>query len=191
MHYLEQLYFKQQRVSSAWKPIKNTYVDGVSVRLPGDLTPILEAAEGSDLEPAKKITERVLENIKTWEEAPTPRDETFFRTNDHKFNALIETVENDFKKANSAVLRRMDDVYRQTIFKTQVHLGQGTVSLDKAIDMATKDFLNKGIDAITYKDGKKVNIANYAEMALRTANHRSYLMGEGKKRQEMGLSFSY
>lgn len=82
----------------------------------------------------------------------------------------------------------MDDVYRQTIFKTQVHFGQGAVSLDKAIDMATKDFLEKGIDAITYKDGKRVNIASYAEMALRTANHRSYLMGEGKKRQEMGLS---
>lgn len=112
----------------------------------------------------------------------------FYRINDNKLNSLIETVENDFSNANAAVLRRMDDIYRQTIFKTQVPYNTGTITLDKAIDMATKDFLSKGIDAITYSDGKKVNITSYAEMALRTANHRSYLMGEGKKRKEIGLS---
>lgn len=112
----------------------------------------------------------------------------FYRINDNKLNSLIETVENDFSNANAAVLRRMDDIYRQTIFKTQVPYNTGTITLDKAIDMATKDFLSKGIDAITYSDGKKVNITSYAEMALRTANHRSYLMGEGKRRQQMGLS---
>ena len=128
----------------------------------------------------------VVENIKVWVETPT--DPSFFRINDNKLNALIETVEKDFKNANAAVLRRMDDVYRQTIFKAQVHYNQGAITLDKAIDMATEGFLSKGIDAITYKDGKKVNIASYAEMALRTANHRAYLMGEGKKRQEIGLS---
>jgi len=129
----------------------------------------------------------IVENIKVWVETPT--EPSFFRINDNKLNALIETVEKDFENANAAVLRRMDDIYRQTIFKTQVHFGQGTITLDQAIDMATKDFLSKGIDAITYKDGKKVNIASYAEMALRTANHRSYLMGEGKKRQGIGIPF--
>lgn len=117
----------------------------------------------------------------------TPTDEVFFRKNDDKLNALMETVEKDFNNANAAVLRRMDDVYRQTIFKAQVHYNTGNVGLDKAIDMATEDFLAKEIDAIIYSDGKKVNIASYAEMALRTANHRAYLMAEGKKRQEMGL----
>lgn len=131
--------------------------------------------------------DRVVENIKTVKVQPI--EPQFFRMNDDKFNALMETVEKDFNNANAAVLRRMDDVYRQTIFRTQVHYNTGTVSLEQAIDMATKDFLEKGIDAITYSDGKKVNIASYAEMALRTANHRAYLMAEGKKRQEMGLYF--
>ena len=166
------------------KEIKNKYVDNVFVRLPGDLEPMLPPIESESM---KDMAEEVIENVRIWQEAPTPRDEVFFRMNDDKFNALIETVENDFKNANTAVLRRMDDVYRQTIFRAQVHYNTGTVTLDQAIDMATKDFLEKGIDAITYSDGKKVNIASYAEMALRTANHRAYLMAEGKKRQEMGL----
>lgn len=174
----------QDNVNEFIKEIKNKYVEDVFVRLPGDLEPILQPIED---ESTKNMFEQALENIKTWQEAPTPRDEVFFRMNDDKFNALIEAVDTDFEKANTAVLRRMDDVYRQTIFKAQVHYNTGTVSLDQAIDMATKDFLAKGIDAITYADGKKVNIASYAEMALRTANHRAYLMAEGKKRQEMGL----
>lgn len=176
----------QNNVNNLIKEIKNQYVDGASVKLPGDLDPILET---ENLETIEDIAEKLIENIKIWEEAPRPIDDVFFRSNDKKFNVLIETVEKDFNKANSAVLRRMDDIYRQTIFKAQVHYGQGAITLDKAIDMATEDFLAKGIDAITYKNGNKVNIASYAEMALRIANHRSYLMGEGKKRQEIGIPF--
>lgn len=161
----------------------------VLIELPGDLDPILKDVTGSELQSIEETMKRAVENIKVWDEAPRPADDVFFRLNDDKFNTLMETVDNDLKEANKAVLRRMDDVYRQTLFKAQVHYNTGTVSLDKAIDMATEDFLSKGIDAITYKDGKKVNIASYAEMALRTANHRAYLMAEGKRRQELGIPF--
>ncbi len=178
-----------KRIKVYINKIASKPISEVAIKFPGDLEPIIKDIGGPDLEPIQKTMERALENIKIWDEAPRPIDDVFFRTNDDKFKALMETVGNDFNKANSAVLRRMDDVYRQTIFKTQIHFGQGAVTLDKAIDMATEDFLNKGIDAITYKDGKKVNIASYAEMALRTANHRAYLMAEGKKRQELGIPF--
>ena len=63
----------------------------------------------------------------------------------------------------------------------------GAVTLNKAIDMATRDFLSKGINSIKYSDGKNVNIATYAEMCLRTANHRAKLLGEGSKRDEWGI----
>ena len=53
--------------------------------------------------------------------------------------------------------------------------------------MATKDFLSKGINNIEYTNGAMVNIASYAEMAIRTANKRAYLQGEGVKRQEWGV----
>ena len=64
-------------------------------------------------------------------------------------------------------------MYRQTIFKTEFQLSSGAISLGKAIDKATEDFLAKGIDCIVYSNGRHVNIADYAEMALRTASHRA------------------
>lgn len=112
----------------------------------------------------------------------------FFRINDDKLDSLVKTVNTDIDNAILSVQRRMDDVYRQTLFKTQVEFNTGHVTLSEAVDRATKDFLAKGVDSITYKDGKKVNITAYIDMALRTANHRAYLMGEGKKRQEFGIS---
>ena len=141
------------------------------------------------------IPEDIAEKQKTREyiakelgrETTPPQDNDFFGMNDKKLNALQEAVENDLKKAQYSVLRKMDDIYRQTIFKTHVYMQSGTKSLNQAIDMATKDFLNKGIDSITYKDGKKVNIASYAEMCLRTASQRATFLGEGKKRDEWGI----
>ena len=116
-----------------------------------------------------------------------PQETNFFGVNDKKLEALIETVNKDLNKAQYSVLRKMDDVYRQTIFKSHMYLQNGVKTLPQAIDMATKDFLAKGIDSITYKNGARVNIASYAEMCLRTANHRATLLGEGKKRDEYGV----
>ena len=122
------------------------------------------------------------------EELPkAPREEGFFDVNEKKLKVLMESVNNDLNKAEYAVLRKMDDVYRQTIFKTHMYLQNGVKTLNQAIDMSTKDFLDKGINSIQYKNGANVNIASYAEMALRTANHRAMLLGEGSKRDEYGI----
>ncbi|WP_024613644.1 phage minor capsid protein [Clostridium sp. Ade.TY] len=120
-------------------------------------------------------------------ESTPPRETNFFGVNEKKLNALQETVTNDLKKAQYSVLRKMDDVYRQTIFKTHVYLQSGTKTINQSVDMATKDFLDKGINSIVYKDGKQVNIASYAEMCLRTASQRATFLGEGKKRDEFGI----
>ncbi len=116
-----------------------------------------------------------------------PKEKNFFQLNQDKVNSLIKSVTRDLHKANHAALRKMDDVYRQTIFKSQMYYSNGAISLEKAIDMATQDFLNKGIDCITYKNGRKVNITSYAEMCIRTANQRAMLMGDGAKRDEYGI----
>lgn len=116
-----------------------------------------------------------------------PPETNFFGVNDKKLEALIKSVNEDLEKAQYSVLRKMDDVYRQTIFKSHTYLQSGSKTLYQAIDLATKDFLDKGINSIIYSNGNRVNIASYAEMALRTANHRAMLMGEGKKRDEWGL----
>jgi len=80
----------------------------------------------------------------------------------------------------------MNDQYRKVISKAVMFSNYGAVSPTKAIDMATKDFLNAGINCIEYKNGTRVNIASYCDMAVRTANTRAQLIGEGQFRQEIG-----
>lgn len=116
-----------------------------------------------------------------------PPEENFFKINDKKLAALQETVKSDIKKAQQGVLRHMDDVYRQVIYKAEVNMAAGAKTLNQAVDMATKEFLSKGINTIEYADGRRVNIASYAEMALRTASQRATFLGEGKKRDEWGV----
>ena len=111
----------------------------------------------------------------------------FFAVNSRKLNSLIKATQDDFKKAEHSILRRTEDIYRQTIFKTQMHYNTGAKSLWQAVDMAAKDFLAAGINSIEYKNGARVNIASYAEMALRTANKRANLAGCGDKRTEYGI----
>lgn len=111
----------------------------------------------------------------------------FFKVNDEKLNALIKSTTQDMQRAESAILRMTDDVYRQTIFKAQMFYNTGASTLWKAVDMATKDFLSAGINCVEYKNGARVNIASYSEMALRTANKRANLMGSANKRMEYGL----
>lgn len=113
-----------------------------------------------------------------------PREEYFFKINEKKMNALIQSTTDDFEEVAHAVYRKMDDVYRQTIFNAEFQLSSGAISLGKAIDKATEAFLSKGIDCIIYSNGRRVNIADYAEMALRTASHRATLLGEGTIRDK-------
>ncbi|RGC28377.1 hypothetical protein DWX41_16685 [Hungatella hathewayi] len=108
-------------------------------------------------------------------------------SNDIKLDDMKKKVVHDLKEAQKAVWRRMDDIYRQTVYRAGMNMAAGAKTLDQAIDMATKEFLDAGIDCIEYKNGRRVNIASYAEMALRTASQRAVLLGEGKKRDEWGI----
>ena len=128
---------------------------------------------------------------------------SFFKTNGRKVNALIKVVNNDLKTANTAVLRMANDQYRQVIHKSAFFVANGVFTekqaanmstkklteLQKtklAIDEANKDFLNRGFNCIEYKDGRRVNIASYSQMAVRTASLRAQLMGEGDFRKSIG-----
>ena len=112
----------------------------------------------------------------------------FFQANQKRLDALMNAVEHDMKTAQTAVLRYANDQYRKIIFQSQVAASSGALTYEKAVDMATSDFLKKGINCITYSNGSVHNIVSYADMAVRTASKRAYLMGEGQKRQEWGVS---
>lgn len=112
---------------------------------------------------------------------------SFFGVNERKLDALINAVDNDMERAEYAVLRRADDQYRQVIFNSQVYANTGAGTYQKAVDMATRDFLRAGLDCVEYKDGSRHTLEDYADMAIRTANKRAYLQGEGSMRDEWGI----
>lgn len=112
----------------------------------------------------------------------------FFRLNTRKLEALIKATEDDFKKAETAMLRMANDQYRQVIFNAQVYANTGAGTYEKAVDMATQNFRARGINCIEYKNGARHTMKDYAGMAIRTASKRAYLTGEGEKRQEWGIS---
>ena len=111
----------------------------------------------------------------------------FFTVNERKLNALVKATQGEIHKAVSSILRYQDDIYRQTIFRSAAQFNMGGKSLGQAVDAAVQDFLAQGIRNIRYKDGRYVNIASYAEMALRTANLRANIQGEAAKRDEWGI----
>lgn len=111
----------------------------------------------------------------------------FFKLNERKLEALIKATMNDMKKAETAVLRMANDQYRKVIFNAQVYANTGAGTYEKAVDMATKDFLSAGLNCVEYSNGARHTLADYADMAIRTACKRAYLQGEGAKRQEWGI----
>lgn len=111
----------------------------------------------------------------------------FFKLNDRKLEALIKATTDDMKKAETAVLRMANDQYRKIIYNAQVYANTGAATYETAVDMATKDFLKAGLNCIQYANGARHTIADYADMAIRTASKRAYLQGEGVKRQEWGV----
>ena len=123
-----------------------------------------------------------------YESSVTMKD-SFFKINDRKVNSLISALSGDLHKANSAALRMANDTYRDVIFKASFFAANGAKTPKQAIDMATRDFLSRGINCIEYKNGRRVNIASYAQMAVRTASQRAYLIGEGSRRQAEGVPF--
>lgn len=142
------------------------------------------------------VNEKKIDALQKTAEKPQPADayvpegkekELTGKDNDQKLDDLKVQVNKDMKEVEGAVWRRMDDIYRQTIYKTEMFMAAGAKSLDQAIDMATKEFLDGGIDCIEYSNGRRVNIASYAEMALRTASQRATFLAEGKKRDEWGI----
>lgn len=112
----------------------------------------------------------------------------FFKVNDRKLDALIKSTTDDLKRAETAVLRMSNDKYRKAIFNAQVAMNTGAVTYEKAVDIACKDMLNAGLNCVEYKNGARHTLSDYADMAVKTANKRAYLRGEGEKRAEWGVS---
>lgn len=112
----------------------------------------------------------------------------FFETPHERLDALINAIHSDLMQAEYATLRRATDIYRATVFDAQLYAQSGAGTYAQAIDMATKDFLRKGIDGIIYKNGSRHTIREYSQMAIRTSVKRAALTAEGDMRKDWGIN---
>ena len=109
------------------------------------------------------------------------------RLPEERMDAIVRATHDDMMRAEYATLRRSRDIYRKTIFDAQVYAASGATTYGKAIDMAVGDFLVKGIDGITYRNGSRHSIVEYSRMAVRTAAKRAALTAEGDARRDWGV----
>ena len=144
-------------------------------------------ADGNASQEAE-ILEAVKDGFKSPKKPSAHSTAEFFKVNDRKLDALIKSTTDDLKRAETAVLRMSNDKYRKAIFNAQVAMNTGAVTYEKAVDIACKDMLNAGLNCVEYKNGARHMLSDYADMAVKTANKRAYLRGEGEKRAEWGVS---
>ena len=178
------------------KDIIDDYTNGLSDEISKHLQEELRQGSINAIKQYNKVLKQNLKPDKIM-------NKSFFKTNDRKVNALIKSVNNDLKTANTAILRMTNDQYRQVIHKSAFFVGNGVFTERQAARMATKeltelqltklaidesnkDFLSRGLACVEYADGRRVNVASYSQMAVRTANLRAQLMGEGDFRKTIG-----
>lgn len=153
---------------------------------------IQQARQEGNMEQEIKILQAIKKGWKVHGKNGSPRPKSmtaeFFRLNGRKLAALIEATVHDMQEAEKAILRKAEDDYRKAIFNAQVYANTGAGTYEKAVDMATRDMLSRGLGCVEYANGSRHTLVDYASMAIRTASKRAYLYGEGEKRQEWGIT---
>lgn len=158
-------------------------------RINGKIPELIRAARSAgNMEQEIEILEAIKNGFSGTRKIKSGMSAEFFKANERKLEALIEATTHDMEKAETAILRMANDQYRKAIFNAQVYANSGAGTYEKAVDMATKDMLDRGLNCIEYKNGARHTLSDYADMAIRTASKRAYLQGEGEKRQEWGIS---
>lgn len=158
-------------------------------RINGKIPELIRAARSAgNMEQEIEILEAIKNGFSGTRKIKSGMSAEFFKANERKLEALIEATTHDMEKAETAILRMANDQYRKAIFNAQVYANSGAGTYEKAVDMATKDMLDRGLNCIEYKNGARHTLSDYADMAIRTASKRAYLQGEGEKRQEWGIA---
>jgi hypothetical protein len=148
---------------------------------------IFAARQAGGTEQEQKILRAIKKGFKA-SKVSQGTEGAFFKLNTRKLDALIKATKADFTRAEHSMLRMSEDKYRQIIFNAQVYANTGAGTYEKAVDMATRDFLKAGINCIEYANGSRHTVKDYARMAIQTASKRAYLTGEGEMRQSWGIS---
>ena len=94
----------------------------------------------------------------------------FFGVNSDKMNIILDEAVKDIDTKRYACINRMNSGYTDFLRKADIFAQSGSMTIPQALDYAMKDFLSAGLNCVEYSNGNRVNIASYAEMALRTSS---------------------
>ena len=106
---------------------------------------ILQANAAGGMAQEKAILKAIRKGAKLHKASDKLQGE-FFRINERKMDALLNAVEHDMLRAESAILRMHDDQVRRAIFNAQVYANSGAGTYEKAVDMAVKDYASTGLN---------------------------------------------
>lgn len=109
----------------------------------------------------------------------------FFGVNSQKMDILLEETVKDIDTKRYAVVNRMNSGYTDFLRKADIFAQSGSMTIPQALDYAMKDFLSAGLNCVEYSNGNRVNIASYAEMALRTSSSEVTRQANGDVRDEL------
>lgn len=137
---------------------------------------------------AERQERKILEAVKKGWDGAREGDAGFFKVPHERLDALLRATHSDLMRAEYATLRKAQDVYRDTIFNAQVYAQSGAGTYEKAIDMATHDFLDKGITGIMYRNGTMHGIREYSSMVIRTSTKRAAFVADGDMRKEWNIN---
>lgn len=148
-----------------------------------------KTAQEVKLEPLEeeRLRQRGIRRVRLELKVTPPGDETFFKINRPKLEVILKDVRRDMDRARYAAAQRASNTAEEIVKKADVYFQTGTMTLTQAIEQATKEAATAGINAIQYKDGRRVQVSTYVEMALRTSAHRAQLTAQGAKRNEWGI----
>ena len=110
----------------------------------------------------------------------------FFGINSKKMNILVEEAVRNIDTKRYAVLNKMNSGYVNFLRKADIFAQSGSMTIPQALDAAMKDFLSAGLNCVEYSNGNRVNIASYAEMALRTSSSEVTRQANGDVRDDLG-----
>ncbi len=109
----------------------------------------------------------------------------FFGVNSDKMNTLLDEAVKDIDTKRYACINRMNSGYTDFLRKADIFAQSGSMTISQALDYAMKDFLAAGLNCVEYSNGNRVNIASYAEMALRTSSSEVTRQANGDVRNAL------
>jgi hypothetical protein len=107
--------------------------------------------------------------------------------NKKKVNTILDDFEKRMDNArNFAFITSPLEDYKGVIQATET-FSSGSKSLWEAVDNATMNYMKNGITTIQYANGANVNVASYAEMAIRTQDMHIRNQAGADVREMLGL----